>query len=138
MHAICTTCGTQFAASEGPPARCPICEDERQYVGWGGQGWTTLEELRGAHRLAVRDQGDGLLGLGIEPKFAIGQRAPAGVGSHFATRPATVAARTGHAAPGLDRPPPLPARTIRPPVVPTGRPRAAAPPAPARHPDAVA
>ncbi|MEK0083399.1 MBL fold metallo-hydrolase [Benzoatithermus flavus] len=75
MHAICTTCGTQFAASEAPPERCPVCEDERQYVGWGGQRWTTLEELQGAHKLAVRDQGDGLLGLGIEPKFAIGQRA---------------------------------------------------------------
>jgi glyoxylase-like metal-dependent hydrolase (beta-lactamase superfamily II) len=74
-HPICTTCGTQFAASEGPPERCPVCEDERQFVGWGGQSWTTLEAIRGAHKLAVRDQGDGLLGLGMEPKFAIGQRA---------------------------------------------------------------
>lgn len=75
MHAICTTCGTQFAESDAPPERCPICEDERQYVGWGGQRWATLAELQGAHKLAVRDQGDGLLGLGVEPKLAIGQRA---------------------------------------------------------------
>jgi hypothetical protein len=75
MHAICITCGTQFAESEGPPERCPICDDERQYVGWAGQGWTTLEALCARHRLALRDEGDGLLGIGTEPKFAIGQRA---------------------------------------------------------------
>ena len=33
---ICQTCGTQFSESAAPPARCPICEDERQYIGWGG------------------------------------------------------------------------------------------------------
>ncbi len=75
MHAICATCGTQFAESEEPPQRCPICDDERQYVGWAGQEWTTLEELGARHRLALKDEGDGLLGLGAEPKFAIGQRA---------------------------------------------------------------
>jgi glyoxylase-like metal-dependent hydrolase (beta-lactamase superfamily II) len=75
VHAICVTCGTQFARSEAPPERCPICEDERQFVGWAGQEWTTLEHLRRHHRLALQDEGDGLLGIGIEPKFAIGQRA---------------------------------------------------------------
>ena len=30
---ICSTCGTQFAATGAPPAHCPICEDERQYIG---------------------------------------------------------------------------------------------------------
>jgi glyoxylase-like metal-dependent hydrolase (beta-lactamase superfamily II) len=75
MHAICVTCGTQFAASEAPPERCPICEDERQFVGWAGQEWTTLEDLRARHRLALQDEGDRLLGIGTEPKFAIGQRA---------------------------------------------------------------
>jgi glyoxylase-like metal-dependent hydrolase (beta-lactamase superfamily II) len=75
MYVICVSCGTQFGASEGPPERCPICEDERQFVGWAGQRWTTLEDLRAQHRLALRDEGDGLLGIGTEPKFAIGQRA---------------------------------------------------------------
>ena len=59
----------------GPPERCPICADERQFVGWAGQRWTTLEDLRAQHRLALKDEGDGLLGIGAEPKFAIGQRA---------------------------------------------------------------
>jgi len=34
---ICETCGTQFAESAGPPVACPICLDERQYVGHRGQ-----------------------------------------------------------------------------------------------------
>jgi glyoxylase-like metal-dependent hydrolase (beta-lactamase superfamily II) len=81
MHPICITCGTQFAASDAAPERCPICEDERQFVGWAGQGWTTLEDLRAQHRLTLQVEGDGLLGIGCEPRFAIGQRAllvPAG------------------------------------------------------------
>ena len=41
-HYICTTCGTQFAGTEEPPAGCPICQDERQYIGPNGQQWTTL------------------------------------------------------------------------------------------------
>jgi glyoxylase-like metal-dependent hydrolase (beta-lactamase superfamily II) len=75
MHAICVTCGTQFAESGRPPEHCPICEDERQFVGWAGQGWTTLADLRAYHRLALKDEGDGVLGIGCEPRFAIGQRA---------------------------------------------------------------
>ncbi|MGH6901281.1 MAG: MBL fold metallo-hydrolase, partial [Geminicoccaceae bacterium] len=75
MHPICVTCGTQLAASARPPERCPICADERQFVGWAGQEWTTLEALCARHRLALQDEGDGLLGIGCEPKFAIGQRA---------------------------------------------------------------
>lgn len=71
---VCATCGTQFAASDDPPAACPICEDERQYVGWSGQRWTTLDSLRGGHRNLIRDD-LGLIGIGTEPSFAIGQRA---------------------------------------------------------------
>ena len=71
---ICATCGVQFSPSADAPQRCPICEDERQYVGWGGQRWTTLEELRLKHHNDLRDD-MGLVGVGIEPSFAIGQRA---------------------------------------------------------------
>src|SRR5690242_15081260 len=42
---ICRRCGVQYAPSDGPPERCPICEDERECVAWGGQQWTTLAEL---------------------------------------------------------------------------------------------
>jgi hypothetical protein len=71
---VCVTCGTQFAEAEQPPATCPICEDPRQYVPPEGQRWTTLEELSADHENAIRDEGD-LVGIGTEPKFAIGQRA---------------------------------------------------------------
>jgi hypothetical protein len=68
------TCGTQFAPSGAPPARCDICEDERQYVGWSGQQWGTLEELQRDHINEVRED-LGLTGIGTKPSFAIGQRA---------------------------------------------------------------
>ena len=74
-HFICVTCGTQFAETDEPPERCEVCEDERQYVGWAGQQWTTLDELRRSHRSVVRLEELGLYGIGIEPSFAIGQRA---------------------------------------------------------------
>lgn len=72
---ICTQCGVQYAASEQPPAHCPICQDERQYVNWRGQTWTTLDTLRRDHQAALREEGSGLLGIGVEPAVAIGQRA---------------------------------------------------------------
>jgi hypothetical protein len=73
-HWICATCGAQFAASEEPRAECPICADARQYVPEEGQSWTTLEELGGEHRNEIREEGE-LTGVGVEPWFAIGQRA---------------------------------------------------------------
>jgi hypothetical protein len=76
MHCyICVTCGSQFAPSEVPPARCAICEDVRQYVPSSGQRWTTLDTLRATHRSAVKRLEPDLYGLGVEPRFAIGQRA---------------------------------------------------------------
>ncbi len=73
MNWVCVTCAAQFADSEAPPERCPICEDERQYVGAGGQRWTTLAELAREHACDVRPDA-GYLGVGIEPAVAIGQR----------------------------------------------------------------
>ena len=75
QHFVCVTCGVQFAESAEPPPRCPVCEDDRQYVGWDGQRWTTLDELRRDHRAEIRDEAPGLTGIGCEPSFAIGQRA---------------------------------------------------------------
>lgn len=74
-NSICVTCGTQFATTDAPPARCPICEDERQYVNWRGQQWTTLDELRTHHHNLLKTEETGLTGIGSEPRFAIGQRA---------------------------------------------------------------
>ena len=77
---LCSTCGTQFADSAEPPAACPICLDARQYVGEGGQTWTTLDELAATHRIRVEEAEPGLVGIGVEPSFAIGQRALLGGG----------------------------------------------------------
>jgi hypothetical protein len=71
---MCRQCGAQYAASDVPPKSCPICEDERQYVRWAGQAWTTLEELGRDHKVIIKDE-DGVVSIGIEPHFGIGQRA---------------------------------------------------------------
>jgi hypothetical protein len=72
---ICVTCGVQFAPGDAAPEHCPVCDDGRQYVGWGGQRWTTLEALRADHANRVEELEPGLTGIGTEPSFAIGQRA---------------------------------------------------------------
>ena len=72
---ICKTCGTQFPESSAPPASCPICADERQYIGWDGQQWTTMEELQGEHHNRIQPLEPGLTGIASEPVYAIGQRA---------------------------------------------------------------
>jgi hypothetical protein len=74
-HFICKTCGTQFPATAVPPTNCPICEDERQYIGWNGQQWTTLAELQNDHTNKIEDEEPNLTGIGTTPSFAIGQRA---------------------------------------------------------------
>jgi glyoxylase-like metal-dependent hydrolase (beta-lactamase superfamily II) len=75
---ICLTCGVQHAASESPPERCLICNDERQYVGWGGQRWTTLVDMKAAghaNRFQAVEGEPGLTSIDTRPRFAIGQRA---------------------------------------------------------------
>ncbi len=72
---ICTTCGTQYAPSEEPPAQCTICEEERQYVPLSGQSWITPERLAVRYANSVRQHEQDLLGIGTAPTFAIGQRA---------------------------------------------------------------
>jgi hypothetical protein len=72
---ICRTCAVQHADTPEPPAECVICTDERQYVGWKGQRWTTMSELGADHRTVLREEEPDLIGVGVEPSFAIGQRA---------------------------------------------------------------
>ena len=72
---ICVQCGTQFRETREPPARCLICEDERQFVHHRGQQWTTLERFREEHHNRFEDEAPQLLGIGTDPEFAIGQRA---------------------------------------------------------------
>jgi hypothetical protein len=75
QHYICVTCGMQYAESDGPPSACRICDDERQYVGWEGQKWTTLPEMQGKFKNALREEESGLHSIHSQPKIGIGQRA---------------------------------------------------------------
>ncbi len=72
---ICATCAVQYPDTDEPPTHCPICEDERQYVGWRGQRWTTVADLARDHVSELREEEPGLLGIGVEPAVGIGQRA---------------------------------------------------------------
>jgi hypothetical protein len=75
---ICKTCGVQHAPSQDPPPLCLICNDDRQYIGWEGQQWTTLDEMQTAghtNRFAEVDGEPGLWSIFTRPRFAIGQRA---------------------------------------------------------------
>jgi hypothetical protein len=74
-HFICRTCGVQFAATDAPPERCPICDDERQYIGPNGQQWTTLAALQADAHNVIKPVAPDLIGIGTHPGFAIGQRA---------------------------------------------------------------
>lgn len=72
---ICATCGVQYPNTPSPPESCPICEDPRQYVGWDGQAWISPADLLAEHRTEIRVEEPGLIGIGVEPSFGIGQRA---------------------------------------------------------------
>jgi glyoxylase-like metal-dependent hydrolase (beta-lactamase superfamily II) len=75
VNPICITCGTQYVDSLEPPEHCAICEDERQYVGFDGQKWTVLEELRRDHHNQMQVEEPALVSFATEPNFGIGQRA---------------------------------------------------------------
>ncbi len=72
---LCAVCGTQYAPADSPPARCAVCADSRQYEARRLPQWLTPADLRAGYKNTVREVAPDLLGLGIEPTFAIGQRA---------------------------------------------------------------
>lgn len=71
---VCETCGVQAQASATPPADCPICLDERQYVGWAGQRWLRPDILRRQQEIVFTVE-DGVQTLALRPGVAINQRA---------------------------------------------------------------
>lgn len=74
-YPICVTCGMQFGPSEHDPEHCPICEDERQYVGHDGQMWTTLDDYHKTHKNVFHEEEKNLYSIHPQPKAGIGQRA---------------------------------------------------------------
>ena len=75
MTHLCVTCGTQFPPDDHPPQRCPICEDDRQFIGLQGQQWTTFEQLQRTHHNTLYREGEGIWGIVTTQAFGIGQRA---------------------------------------------------------------
>lgn len=73
-HPICVTCGVQYEP-DVDRAHCKICEDERQYVGYGGQQWTSLAKLHADHQIDIHEESPAVWGVGATPGIAIGQRA---------------------------------------------------------------
>jgi hypothetical protein len=74
-HFICNTCGCQYEATAEAPAACIICEDDRQYVGFSGQRWTTLEAVNAQHRNVFELVAPGMFAIYSTPNFGINQRA---------------------------------------------------------------
>ena len=73
---VCPTCGANFPPGPEPPAHCPVCEDERQWVPPTGQVWKTIGELaQDGWRTEVRDVESDLFGIGAKPMVGVGQRA---------------------------------------------------------------
>ncbi|MBB2687813.1 UNVERIFIED_ORG: hypothetical protein GGD48_004932 [Rhizobium etli] len=72
---ICVTCGTQFSESSEPPAACPICQDDRQFVPQAGHEWTHSAALSQTHSVIWNEEAHGIHSLQISPHFGIGQRA---------------------------------------------------------------
>lgn len=72
----CAACAVEYPDMATPPPRCPICDDERQYVPRSGQAWTSLDELsRTGYKLVIDEVEPGLYGVSGSPAVGIGQRA---------------------------------------------------------------
>jgi glyoxylase-like metal-dependent hydrolase (beta-lactamase superfamily II) len=73
---VCPTCGANYPPAPAPPARCPLCEDERQWVPPSGQVWKTMDELADSgYNSEVREVDAELFGVGVRPGVGVGHRA---------------------------------------------------------------
>ena len=72
---ICNACGTSYPDAPEPPAACPICDDERQYIPLAGQRWTAREAMLATQRNAWCQLEPDLFGIQVTPGLGITQRA---------------------------------------------------------------
>ncbi|MBD0863310.1 hydrolase [Gordonia sp. zg691] len=70
---ICVFCGNEFPASASPPDRCPICDDDRQWVPVSGPSWTRLDG-NADNTLTATEAEPGLTRLSLRPSVGIGQQ----------------------------------------------------------------
>jgi len=71
---VCATCGV-LRPRTAAPQRCPVCDDERQYVPLDGQRWLTPSELARDYHNTRTELEPGLCSIRTAPAFAIGQHA---------------------------------------------------------------
>lgn len=72
---ICQACAVEYPETTEPPAECPICVDERQYIPASGQAWTSLEKLSAdGYAVEVQEVEPGLFGITNSPEVGIGQQ----------------------------------------------------------------
>lgn len=72
---ICATCGTRYRHAKTSADPCPVCNDDRQYIGDNGQEWTSYEQLASSRSIRFSQVQDQLYDLRITPSFAIAQKA---------------------------------------------------------------
>ena len=72
---ICNACGTSYPDAVAPPAACPICDDERQYIPLAGQLWTAREAMLATQRNAWCQLEPDLFSIQVTPGLGINQRA---------------------------------------------------------------
>ena len=78
MSLVCMQCGASYPMPPGPtelPELCIMCADERGSLDRDGQKWTTTDDLHQAHKNVLQEEEPGILSIGVQPAFGVGQRA---------------------------------------------------------------
>ncbi|CAK0757810.1 hypothetical protein CVIRNUC_002571 [Coccomyxa viridis] len=73
MGLVCTQCGAQYPTDRRDS--CKLCEDERGTQRRDGQQWISQAELHEKHKNVLFEEERGVLSIGTEPGFGVGQRA---------------------------------------------------------------
>ena len=73
MGLVCIQCGAQYPTDRQDS--CKLCEDERGSLGRDGQQWIIQDELHEKHKNVLFEEERGVLSIGTEPAFGVGQRA---------------------------------------------------------------
>ena len=73
MGLVCIQCGAQYPTDRRDS--CKLCEDERGTQRRDGQQWISQAELHEKHKNVLFEEERGVLSIGTEPGFGVGQRA---------------------------------------------------------------
>ena len=73
MGLVCIQCGAQYPTDRQDT--CKLCEDERGTLRRDGQQWISQAALHEKHKNVLCEEERGVLSIGTEPGFGVGQRA---------------------------------------------------------------